>query len=496
VYQEQVMQISATVAGYSLGDADLLRRAMGKKDAKEMDKQRERFMSGAAAKKHPKDVAGKLFDLMAQFAGYGFNKSHSAAYALLAYHTAWLKTHYPVEFMAALLTSETSKPENVVKYISECREINIPVVPPNVQVSDANFTPVRTETGAAIGFGLAAIKNVGHNAIESIIAARAALKAEGKQGFANLWEFCEKVDLRLLNKRVLESLIKAGAMDGFGGRAQVTAALDKAMERAQKAQRDEAAGQHGLFGIFDDGPAVGVAKEDELPHVAEWDEHTRLQNEKDVLGFFVSGHPMDKYREKLRNLKVVDTATACEMKPEPQTFRRGKSEEAQNEIQIAGVITGLKVAKSKRSGEMYAQGFLEDTVGKIELIAFPQSYEKLAEKLKISVPVLVRGTLRGEEDSAPKLAISSIQALEDVKIKLPDSLRIKVPLHSPDEALLEKLLAILMAAPGNGKLLLDLEEPGEFCAVLEPHDVRVAADRLFIDHVEELVGRGGVRVMD
>jgi DNA polymerase-3 subunit alpha len=493
VYQEQVMQISNVVAGYSLGDADLLRRAMGKKDAAEMDKQRERFMAGAAANKHPKDTAGKLFDLMAQFAGYGFNKSHSAAYALLAYHTAWLKTHYPVEFMAALLTSETSKPENVVKYIGECREINISVVPPNVQASYADFTPVADE----IGFGLAAIKNVGHNAIESIIKAREELKEAGKTGFSSLWEFCEKVDLRLLNKRVLESLIKAGAMDTFGGRAQVMAALDKAMEQAQKSQRDEAAGQHGLFGIFDsDVPAAGGGREDALPSVAEWDEHTRLQYEKEVLGFFVSGHPMDKYREKLRNMKVVDTATAIEMKPEPQTFRRGRSEEPQNEIAIAGVITGLKVAKSKRSGEMYAQASLEDTVGKIELIAFPQSYEKLAEKLKIDVPVLVRGVLRGEEDSAPKLAISSIQALEDVKLKLPESLRIKVPLHNPDTALLEKLHAVFLGAPGKGRLLLDLEEPGEFCAVLEPHNVMVAADRLFIDQVEELVGRGGVRVID
>jgi DNA polymerase III subunit alpha len=494
VYQEQVMQISNVLAGYSLGDSDLLRRAMGKKDPAEMAKQRDRFMSGAAANKHPKDTAGKIFDLMAQFAGYGFNKSHSAAYALLAYHTAWLKTHYPVEFMAALLTSETSKPENVVKYISECREMNISVVPPNVQVSDANFTPIN----GAIGFGLAAIKNVGHNAIESIIAARTALQAAGKKGFSSLWEFCEKVDLRLLNKRVLESLIKAGAMDAFGGRAALCAALDKAMERAQKSQRDEAAGQHGLFGIFDADlhPSSSNNGEDALPNVADWDEHTRLQNEKEVLGFFVSGHPMDKYREKLRNMKVVDTATACEMKPEPQVFRRGRSEEPQNEISIAGVITGLKVAKSKRSGEMYAQASLEDTVGKIELIAFPQSYEKLAEKLKIDVPVVVRGVLRGEEDSAPKLAISSIQALEDVKIKLPDSLRIKVPLHNPDVALLEKLHAILVGAPGKGKLLLDLEEPGEFCAVLEPHNCLVAADRLFIDQVEELVGRGGVRIID
>jgi DNA polymerase-3 subunit alpha len=183
------------------------------------------------------------------------------------------------------------------------------------------------------------------------------------------------------------------------------------------------------------------------------------------------------------------------MKPEPQVFRRGQSE-PQNEIQIAGVITGLKVAKSKRSGEMYAQASLEDTVGKIELIAFSSAYQKLAEKLKIDVPVLVRGALRGEEDSAPKLSLSNIQALEDVVLKLPESLRIKVPLHHPDAALLEKLQAVFLAAPGKGRLLLDLEEPGEFCAVLEPHNVTVSADRLFIDRVEELVGRGGVRVID
>ena len=494
LYQEQVMQISNKLAGFSLSQADMLRRAMGKKDAAEMAKQKIKFMEGAAENKHPKATAGNIFDLMAKFAEYGFNKSHSAAYALLAYHTAYLKTHFPVEFMAALLTSETSKPENVVKYISECREIGIAVVPPDVQVSAAQFTPSKVGDAEAIRFGLAAIKNVGHNAIDSIIEARTALVAEGKTGFASLWEFCEKVDLRLLNKRVLESLIKAGAMDSFGRRAKVTAALDNAMERAQKAQKDKAAGQSGLFGIFDSDitPAAGN-KVEALPSVADWDEHTRLQNEKEVLGFFVSGHPMDKYREKLRNMKVVDTATAIEMKPEPQQFRRGGPEP--NEIQIAGVITGLKVAKSKKSGELYAQASLEDTVGKIELIVFPQSYEKLAEKLKIDVPVLVRGSLRGEEDSAPKLALSSIQALEDVKLKLPEALRIKVPLHSPDSALLEKLSRLFEESPGTGKLLLDLEEPGEFCAVLEPSKVKVAADRLFIDRVEELVGLGGVRVI-
>jgi len=491
VYQEQVMQISNVIGGYSLGGADLLRRAMGKKDAAEMEKQRAIFLAGAAERKFNKSAAGEIFDQMAKFAGYGFNKSHSAAYSLLAYHTAWLKTHYPVEFMAALLTSETSKPENVVKYIGECKELGISVVPPDVQVSAASFTPA----GESIVFGLAAIKNVGHNAIDSIIKAREALQIEGKPGFSTLWEFCEKIDLRLMNKRVLESLCKAGALDAFGKRAQVFASLDRAMERAQKSQKDAAAGQHGLFGMFDDpGPTTHTASEDALVAAPDWDEHTRLQNEKDVLGFFVSGHPMDKYREKLRNLKVVDTATAIEMKPEPQQFRRGQPDTA-NEIQIAGVITGLKVAKSKRSGEMYAQAALEDTVGKIELIAFPKDYEKLAEKLKIDVPVLVRGSLRGDEDAAPKLSVSSITALEDVKIKLPDALRIKVPLHSPDAELLTKLQAVFTASPGTGKLMLRLEEPDQFAVDMEPHNLHVAADVLFIEQVEALVGRGAVQII-
>jgi DNA polymerase-3 subunit alpha len=246
--------------------------------------------------------------------------------------------------------------------------------------------------------------------------------------------------------------------------------------------------------MFDDGPSSNPASDLALPSAPEWDEHTRLQNEKEVLGFFVSGHPLDRYREKLRNMKVVDTVTACEMKVEPSTFRRGQSEQ-QNEIQIAGVITGLKVAKSKRSGEMYAQASLEDTVGKIDLIAFPASYEKLAESLRIDVPVLVRGSLRGEEDAAPKLAVSGIQALEDVKVRLPEALRIRVPLHHPDAELLTKLEGLFRAAPGNGKLLLNLEEPGEFCAVLEPNGLTVSADVAFIEQVETLLGRGAVQVI-
>ncbi len=248
VYQEQVMQVANKLAGYSLGEADLLRRAMGKKNAEEMAKQRERFVQGAAQRSFPPRKIEKIFDLMAQFAGYGFNKSHSAAYALLAYHTAYLKTHHPIDFMAALLTSVTGSTDDVVKYINECREMGIAVEPPDINVSAANFTP----HGQAIRFGLAAVKNVGGNAIESIVAARKKLG----RNFRSFYEFCEAVDLRLLNKRVLESLIKSGAMDCFGRRAQLMKALDTAIEQAQKAQRDAESGQHGLFGVFEDESAA------------------------------------------------------------------------------------------------------------------------------------------------------------------------------------------------------------------------------------------------
>jgi DNA polymerase-3 subunit alpha len=244
---------------------------MGKKDPKAMAEQRNRFITGAAKLGHPKAAVDEIFEQMAKFSGYGFNKSHSAAYALVAYQTAYLKTHYPVEFMAALLTSETSKPDSVVKYIGECREMDIRVEPPDVQVSGAQFTPHTIEDRQAVRFGLAAVKNVGGNAIESILKARA--EAGGR--FKSFWEFCEKVDLRLMNKRVIESLIKAGALDSLGTRGQLMAAVDKAMERAQKTQRDAEQGQSGLFGLFDETPARG-READALPVAADWEESEQV----------------------------------------------------------------------------------------------------------------------------------------------------------------------------------------------------------------------------
>jgi len=490
VYQEQVMQIANRLAGYSLGEADLLRRAMGKKKAEEMAQQRERFTQGAVQRGYPQKKIERIFDLMAQFAGYGFNKSHSAAYALLAYHTAYLKTHYPVEFMAALLTSVTGSTDDVVKYINECREMGIAVEPPDINISDANFTP----RGQAIRFGLAAVKNVGHNAIESIVVARKDLagarpaSAESRPGgiFASIYEFCEKVDLRLLNKRVLESLIKSGAMDSLGRRAQLMAVLDKAIEHAQKEQRDKESGQHGLFGVFqqeqDQVPEV------KLPDSPDWDEHTRLANEKEILGFFITGHPLEKYREKLEDLRALSIGELCAMKQST-----GKDES----LTTAGMIVNLRVLKSKK-GDFYAQATLEDMSGSMDMLVFPEAYKKLQEKLKslAEIPVLVRGGVRIEEGANPKLTLSDVHSLEDVKVPLPKSLRIRVPLDNASAGTIDELHLLFSQRKGEAKVLFDVERAGDFMVVMEAEGYNVLPDRAFITRVEELCGRGAVRVIN
>src|SRR5271157_5047630 len=475
VYQEQVMQIANRLAGYSLGEADLLRRAMGKKNAEEMAKQRQRFVKGSLDRGFPQKKVEKIFDLMEQFAGYGFNKSHSAAYALLAYHTAYMKTHYPVEFMAALLTSVSGSTDDVVKYINECREMGIAVEPPDINVSDAYFTP----HGEAIRFGLAAVKNVGHNAIESIVAAR---KAVGK--FTSVFEFCEKVDLHLLNKRVIESLIKSGAMDSLGRRAQLMAVADSAMEHAAKAQKDAALGQHGLFGVFQQDDESST-HEKPLPNIPDWDEHERLAHEKEILGFFITGHPLEKYREKLLDFNALTTNEVSGL----------KSSTGRDEILIGGMLRNIRVAKSKK-GDLYAQGQLEDMNGSVDILCFADNYRRLADKLRLTVPVLVKGGVRVEEGSNSKLMIGDITPLEEAKPKLPNHLRIKVPLENVSPDAIDELHALCRERKGEARVLFDLERKGDFTVVMEAEGYNVLPDRAFIHRVEELCGRGSVRVVD
>jgi DNA polymerase-3 subunit alpha len=468
------MQIANRLAGYSLGEADLLRRAMGKKNADEMAKQRERFVKGALERKLPDKKVGKIFDLMEQFAGYGFNKSHSAAYALLAYQTAYLKTHYPVEFMAALLTSVSGSTDDVVKYINECREMGIPVEPPDVNVSAANFTP----HGEAIRFGLSAVKNVGHNAIESIVTARKEIGA-----FKSIFQFCEKVDLRLLNKRVIESLIKSGAMDAMGRRSQLMAVVDTAMEHAQKSQRDAAMGQHGLFGVFDRKEEAPTEKP--LPNIPDWDEHQRLSAEKEILGFFITGHPLEKYRDKLLDFSALTTEDLGQM----------KSSTGRDEVLVGGILKAVRVSKSKK-GDLYGQGRLEDMIGSVDVLCFSESFKRLSEKLKLDVPVLVKGSVRIEEGSNPKLMISDITPLEEAQPKLARSLRIKIPLETASAGTVDALHSICTERKGEAKVLFDLERKGDFTAVMEAEGYNVLPDRAFINRVEELCGRGSVRIID
>jgi len=375
-----------------------------------------------------------------------------------------------------------------VKYIAECKEMNISVEPPDVQVSGAQFTP----HGEAIRFGLAAVKNVGGNAIDSITKARTEVGGR----FKNFWEFCEKVDLRVMNKRVIESLIKAGALDSLGKRGPLFAGVEKAMERAQKTQKDAAQGQAGLFGLFDEGPkASGVGPgADELPRVPDWEESLRLAHEKEVLGFFVSGHPLDKYAEKLRNLVgVLTTAEALERKPPEK--RWGAQSDGGDEIQVAGMMQGLRVQKSRRDQKLYAQASLEDATGKIELICFSREYDRLAAKLKIETPVLVRGTLMGEEDAAPKISLSSIQSLDEVQIRLPEAVRIRIDLDKIGQEVFPALKSAADAAPGPGKVMLHLEKKGEWAVMLEPENMSVAADRGWVERVEELTGKGTVQAV-
>ncbi|HTS74607.1 MAG TPA: DNA polymerase III subunit alpha, partial [Bryobacteraceae bacterium] len=296
VYQEQVMQISNRLAGYSLGEADLLRRAMGKKKAEEMAKQRARFLEGAKAKGLNQRKVEKIFDQMAKFAGYGFNKSHSAAYAYLAYITAYLKTHCRLEFMSALLTSQNGNTAQVVKYINECREMGVKVLPPDVNTSEFNFTP----DGDGIRFGLGAIKSVGGAAVESIILAR---QEDGR--FRSLYEFCERVDMGAVNRRMIESFIKAGAFDSLEGtRAQLTAVIDSAMESGARAHKDRESGQSGLFAeLIQEQPAAEHA----LPKVKDWTGAEKLAGEKETLGFYITGHPLDQFIEKAKELATHTT---------------------------------------------------------------------------------------------------------------------------------------------------------------------------------------------
>jgi DNA polymerase-3 subunit alpha len=472
IYQEQVMQISSRVAGYSLGEADILRRAMGKKKVEEMDQQRTRFLAGAAERGHSAKKAEKIFDLMAKFAGYGFNKSHSAAYSYVAFITAYLKAHYPVDFLAALLTSETGNTSKVVKYINECRDMGIRVLPPDVNASEWSFTPVRDEQGDAIRFGLGAVKNVGQGAVEAIIAAR---KEHGE--FRSIYQFAERVDFGSVNKRVIESLVKAGAMDSLKGtRPQLLLALDAAMEAGARAWRDKQSGQEGLFGNF----MTAETPEPELPRAGDWTLREKLQGEKEMIGFYVSGHPLDDFRDKIEEVANRDSASM-------EGLEKGA------ELALCGMLSGIQ-RRRNREGKPWASMVLEDRSGSVEGMVFTTAYETLAPLLQEDQPVLVRGTALPEEGAATKISIKEIIPLHLVRVSMPSLISIKVPVSRNGLDRAQELRELFNRKPGETQVRLRLESARDFSVILDV-SAKVRPDKEFQAEVARICGRDMLEIL-
>jgi len=466
LYQEQVMQIANRLASFSLGEADILRRAMGKKKKEEMAAQRAKFLGGCEKNKIPEKKAVRIFDLMEEFAGYGFNKSHSCAYALLAYQTAWLKTHYPVEFMAALLTSETGNAEKQVKYINESRGMGIPILPPDVNESDLFFTPV----GDAIRFGLAAIKNVGENTAKAIREARL-----GQGEFKSLYDFCERIESRFLNKRVFESLIRCGAMDSLGPRESMLASADEAIAAIQRAARAKESGQHGLF--FGGG-ATEAKVHFELRDAAPWTEEERLASEYAMLGFYVSGHPLEKYASRLKDLGVISLG-------EVEGQRNGK------EIAVVGLIVGNRPMRSKK-GARWAIFTLQDMTGVQELLAFPESFQRLEGILKPGQPLLLKVRVQVEE-AGTRLSLQEAKRLDAVTENGgPAEFRLKLDLQHLSEDALAQLEELFARAAGPSTVIFEVKaNDGTTAVVQSQRKIRVTSD--FIAALDRICSDEGIQ---
>jgi DNA polymerase-3 subunit alpha len=465
VYQEQVMQIAQVLGNYTLGGADLLRRAMGKKKAEEMAKQKKIFLDGAKDNKLDTKKAEAVFDLMEKFAEYGFTKSHSAAYALIAYQTAYLKAHYPVEFMAALLTEDMENTDKVIKNINEIRNMEIAILPPDINESSRDFTVHEKD----IRFGLGAVKGVGGAAVEAIVEAR---KVDGT--FGSLHDFCERVDLRRVNKRVVEALIKCGAFDSLQKkRAQFMAALEEAMEYGQKLQREKESGQESLFGtdqiVTQSGHAYG-----QLPDLEEWPENVLLANEKEAIGFYITGHPLARHSDAIKRFSTCDTAGLIE---------RADKEE----VSVCGIVTGIKLLNT-RKGDRMAFVTLEDLSGFVEMVVFPETYTQAAELLNSEEALLVKGAVDVGEDAC-KILVNEVLALKDVQSRMTKLVHFRLTTPGLDDRQLRSLKEIMTRYRGECEALIHLVVPNRSETVISLQDgLRLQASDEMMDDVEKLFG--------
>jgi DNA polymerase-3 subunit alpha len=502
-YQEQVMRISNVLAGFTLGEADVLRKAMGKKKADVMAAMRKKFVDGAKSNGINDKKATHIFGLMEHFAGYGFNKSHSAAYALLAYQTAYLKANFPWYFAAALLTIEAQNTDKLALYLGECRDRGIPMLPPDLNKSQLRFT---VEVDKGVRFGLTAIKNVGEGAIESLLNVR-----QKQGGIASLAALCEDLDLRLVNKRVFESLVKAGALDTiasadpmYGGlpsaalRPRLLAAVDAACEHGLRVQRDRNEGQAQLFGAFGAGDAgdsgAGNGGQAMMPEAPPWTDVQQLAFEKETLGLYWSGHPVDRYLPALREFGARSTGTLAEQGvngSRGDAWGPGGPKPIEPDTSIGGVIAACRQLKT-RKGDRMAVFTLEDAEGGVEVIAFPETYQRSGGLIESGSMVLVRGKLERDDETLRILA-SEVVPIDSVHERLAREVRILIRAPVDPQALAD----IVSRHRGDRRVSFEIETGG-------PHRLRVKLDvssqirvkpsPALIAEVEQLVGRGAVEL--
>ncbi|MGN6552484.1 MAG: DNA polymerase III subunit alpha [Verrucomicrobiota bacterium] len=469
IYQEQVMQATQYLAGYTLGSADLLRRAMGKKKIEEMAKQRASFVKGCEEKnKIPKAKANQIFDLLEKFAGYGFNKSHAAAYAIVAYQTAYLKANYPVEFFCAMMTNDMADTAKLSLYIAEARSFGLEVLPPDVTESQVFFAP--TKDGQAIRFGLAAIKGVGEMAVEAILKAQ----REGEK-FDSLANMCERIDGRSVGRKVLEALIKSGACDCFGQtRATHFAQIDRTLARAASIISDRQRGQSSLFGALEEKSAPMPEAITGLP---EWPQHELLAHEKELLGFYVTGHPLTPLAPILDKYSLATTAKLAEL-PNRSVTR------------IGGMIAAVQQGVSKKSGKPYAMVTLEDLEGSVQILCMNENYDKYRELLVTNKPILVIGEVN-TGDEKPKIFPQEIMPLESAPRRYTKQVYLKLSTAHLNFENLEVIHQLVTAHPGKCQLFLRMEHTSGGFIYIDVHDrYRISPSIEFQQAIEQKFGHG------
>ena len=471
LYQEQVMKIAGVLANYSMADADGLRKAMGKKIAAMMEEHRGLFLKGAKENNHDPKKAEELFDLMEKFGGYGFNKSHSAAYALIAYQTAYLKANFPVEFIAALMTSERGNTDAIIKFMDECRGHNIEVLPPDINHSDSHFTVADN----CIRFGLAAVKGVGEAAVEAIIQTRQNDDGE----FKTLYDFCERVNLGKVNKKVMEALIKCGAFDSTGAlRSQMLAGLEPALEHGSLIQREKADAQLDLFADSDMGTALPVSRP-KFPQMDEMDSGTLLEMEKEALGFYITGHPLDRFQDTILKYASVNTINIHDAADEKM-------------IRIGGIIKPLKIHKTKK-GDLMAFCVIEDQSGSIEVVVFPGLYARIHPLIASEAAVILEAQVQKKENLV-KLLAEKMVPVEEAANEWTNGILISVDVKNTSTDTLDQVKTIIERYPGDCTtcIKIDLEDEQAPVLIKLSDEYRTASDPLFFTEIEKAVGPGTI----